>query len=245
MRWTEDASPFPKKGSKRCSAPTTRTSSTSNRCSTSGSARRATTCWSTASPRARRRSSASSASSSSLMRDGYKLSNADVKTAARPRRAGRSPSIFATTSSRGASTAGGQAPRGAEDRQPAAVPRRDRAARHRLRHRSGRHRQDLSGDGAGRVVPGREEGQPHHPGAAGGRSGREARLPARRPAGEGEPVPAAALRRAVRHARRRARRRATSSAARSRSRRSRSCAAGRSTTRSSSSTRRRTRRPSR
>ncbi len=78
--------------------------------------------------------------------------------------------------------------------------------RHRLRHRSGRHRQDLSGDGAGGRVPGREEGEPHHPGAAGGRGGREARVPARRPAGEGQSVPAAALRRAVRHARRRARR---------------------------------------
>ena len=128
---------------------------------------------------------------------------------------------------KGSLTRGGQAPRRAEDRQPAPLPRRDRAARHRVRHRPGRHRQDLPGDGAGGRVSGRQEGQPHHPGAAGGRGGREARLPAGRPAGEGEPVPAAALRRALRHARRRARRRATSSAARSRSRRSRSCAAAR------------------
>ena len=53
---------------------------------------------------------------------------------------------------------------------------------------------------------------PHHPGAAGRRGGREARLPAGRSAGEGQSVPAPALRRAVRHARRRARRAATSSA---------------------------------
>ena len=54
--------------------------------------------------------------------------------------------------------------------------------------------------------PAREEGQPHHPGAAGGRSRREAGLPAGRSAGEGQPVPAAALRRALRHDGNRARR---------------------------------------
>ena len=56
------------------------------------------------------------------------------------------------------------------------------------------------------VVPARQARQPHHPGAPGGRSGGEARLPARRPAGEGQSLPAAALRRALRHARHRARR---------------------------------------
>ncbi len=44
-----------------------------------------------------------------------------------------------------------------------------------------------------------EARQPDRPGAAGGRGGREARVPAGRPAGEGEPVPAAAVRRALRH----------------------------------------------
>ena len=56
------------------------------------------------------------------------------------------------------------------------------------------------------VVPARQAGQPDHPGAAGGGGGREARLPARRSAGEGQPVSAAALRRALRHDRDRARR---------------------------------------
>ena len=121
-----------------------------------------------------------------------------------PRRAGR-VGRSARSFPQGQPDGGGQAPRRAEDRQPAALSRRHRAARHRVRHRPGGHRQDLPGDGAGRVVSRREEGEPHHPGAAGGRSGREARVPAGRSAGEGQSVPAAALRRALRHARRRAR----------------------------------------
>ena len=77
-----------------------------------------------------------------------------------------------------------------------------------------------------------KRGGPHHPHPARGRGRRAARLPARRPAGEGRPVPAAALRRALRHARRPTGVAARAwSAARSRSRRSRSCAAARSTTR--------------
>ena len=48
--------------------------------------------------------------------------------------------------------------------------------------------------------------QPHHPGAPGGRGRREARVPARRPAGKGQSVPAPALRRALRHDGGRARR---------------------------------------
>ena len=59
----------------------------------------------------------------------------------------------------------------------------------------------------------REARQPHHPRAAGRRGRREARLPARRPAGEGEPVPASALRRALRHDGRRSASSACSSAA--------------------------------
>ena len=74
--------------------------------------------------------------------------------------------------------------------------------------------------------PGREEGQPYHPRAPGGRSGGEAGLSARRSAGKGESLSASALRCAVRHARLRARR-ATSSGAPSKSRRSLSCAAAR------------------
>ena len=42
-------------------------------------------------------------------------------------------------------------------------------------------------------------GQPHHPHPPGGRGRRAARLPARRPDGEGRPVPAPAVRRAQRH----------------------------------------------
>ena len=70
-------------------------------------------------------------------------------------------------------------------------------------------------------------------------------LPARRPDGQGRPVPAPALRRAVRHGRARGRAAAARAPGRSRSRRWRSCAAARSTAASSSSTRRRTPRPSR
>ena len=66
-----------------------------------------------------------------------------------------------------------------------------------------------------------------HPHAPRGRGRRAARLPARRHAREGRPVPAPALRRALRHARPGAARTPTWSAARSRSRRSRSCAAAR------------------
>ena len=70
-------------------------------------------------------------------------------------------------------------------------------------------------------------------------------LPARRPHGQGRPVPAPALRRPLRHGRRRGRAPSSSSGAPSRSRRSPSCAAARSTRASSSSTRRRTPRRSR
>ena len=49
----------------------------------------------------------------------------------------------------------------------------------------------------------RPRGLAHHPHAPRGRGRRAARLPARRHAGEGRPVPAAAVRRALRHARRR------------------------------------------
>ena len=72
-------------------------------------------------------------------------------------------------------------------------------ARAGLRHRPGRHRQDLSGGrhGGGPAQAGR--GRPHHPVAPGGRGRRAARLPARRHEGEGRSLSAAALRRAARH----------------------------------------------
>ena len=133
----------------------------------------------------------------------------------------------------------------AEDGEPEALRRRDPQPHGHVRDRPGGHRQDLPRDGARRRRARREAGRPDHPHAPRGRGGRAARLPARRHAREGRPVPAAALRRALRHARRRQADRATWSAARSRWRRSRSCAAGRSTTPSSSSTRRRTPRRSR
>ena len=59
----------------------------------------------------------------------------------------------------------------------------------------------------------REQLQAHRPHPSGGRGGREARLSARRPGGEGQPVPAPALRRAARHDGRRPRAASWSSAA--------------------------------
>ena len=75
------------------------------------------------------------------------------------------------------------------------------AAHDRLRHRPGRHRQDLPGDGQGGPGAAGQAGQPDHPDPAGGRGGRAARVPARHALREDRPVPAAALRRAARHAR--------------------------------------------
>ncbi len=86
-------------------------------------------------------------------------------------------------------------------------------------------------------------GQPHHPHPAGRRGRRAARLPARRPDGQGRSLPAPAVRRAARHARPREGHAAAWRRASSRSRRWPSCAAAPSTTASSSSTRPRTPRP--
>ena len=88
-----------------------------------------------------------------------------------------------------------------EDAEPEALRRRDRQAHDRLRHRPGRHRQDLPRDGQGRAGAAGQAGQPDHPDPAGGRGGGAARLPARHALREDRPLPAAAVRRAARHAR--------------------------------------------
>ena len=67
----------------------------------------------------------------------------------------------------------------AQDAEPEALRRRDRQAHDRVRHRPGRHRQDLPRDGQGRAGAAGQAGQPDHPDPAGGRGGRAARLPAR------------------------------------------------------------------
>ena len=86
-----------------------------------------------------------------------------------------------------------------EEPRAAALHRADAHTRRGVRERSGRHRQDLSRDGARdrRAQPPRGLARGAH--AARGRSRREARLPARLDGGEGESVPAAPLRRAQRH----------------------------------------------
>ncbi len=133
----------------------------------------------------------------------------------------------------------------AQDAGPEALRRRDRREHHRLRHRPGRHRQDLPRDGQGRRGAAGQAGQPDHPDPPGRRGGRAARLPARHAHRQDRPLPAPALRRAARHDRPRVDPAADGRRARSRSPRWPTCAAARSTTRSSSSTRRRTPRPSR
>ena len=89
----------------------------------------------------------------------------------------------------------------AEDAEPEALRRRDRRAHHRVRHRPGRHRQDLPRDGEGGAGAAGQAGQPDHPDPAGGRGRRAARLPARHALRQDRPVPAAAVRRAARHGR--------------------------------------------
>ena len=93
-----------------------------------------------------------STSSPALMRGGYKLAKGDVKTAAQLVAQDETVEL-ADYFLRGAPRTSGKRQVTAEERQPAPLPRRDRAARHRVRHRSGGHRQDLSRDGAGGLVP--------------------------------------------------------------------------------------------
>src|SRR3972149_2407490 len=77
------------------------------------------------------------------------------------------------------------------------LPRIASAQRSRLRHRSRRHRQDLSRRRLCRGVSGEREMRPADPVAPRGRGRRAARLPSRRHAREGRSLFAAALRRSL------------------------------------------------
>ena len=99
-----------------------------------------------------------------------------------------------------------------------------RAQHRHVRHRPGRHRQDLPRHGHGRGRAQAQGGRPHHPHASRGGGGGEPGLSARHAHREGGPLHPAALRRAVRHDRHGARAAAHREAASSRSRRSPSCA---------------------
>ena len=83
--------------------------------------------------------------------------------------------------------------------QPEAVRRRHPQQHHHVRHRPGRHRQDLPGHGHGGERLLLQAGGAHHPHAAGGRGGGEPGVPAGHHLREGRPVLPAALRRALRH----------------------------------------------
>ena len=63
----------------------------------------------------------------------------------------------------------------AEDPEPEALRRRHRQAHDRLRHRPGRHRQDLPRDGQGGEGAAGQGGQPDHPDPPGRRGGRAPR----------------------------------------------------------------------
>ena len=82
--------------------------------------------------------------------------------------------------------------------EPGRLPEEHPRPRHHLRHRPGRHRQDLPRGRLRRRRARAQRGAAHHPHAAGGRGRRAPRLPARRPGAEGRSLPAAALRRALR-----------------------------------------------
>ena len=129
--------------------------------------------------------------------------------------------------------------------EPVALPQEHPGARHHVRHRPGRHRQDLPCRRLRRRrarARRREAARPR----ASRRRGRRAARASCRATSRRRSTPTCArctTRSTTSWASRRPA--SSSSAARSRSRRSRTCAGARSTTRSSSSTRRRTRRPSR
>jgi hypothetical protein len=90
-----------------------------------------------------------------------------------------------------------------DDLRPHAQPGRlypgPRPRRACLRHRSGRHRQDLSGRRPCGDAARTRRCRTDHPVASGRRGGRAPRLPARRHEGEGRSLSAPALRRALRH----------------------------------------------
>ena len=69
-----------------------------------------------------------------------------------------------------------QESRRAEKPQSEALHRGDRSARHGVRHRAGRHGKDVSRGGHGRFRAAFEGSESHHSGAAGGGSGRTARI---------------------------------------------------------------------
>ena len=86
-----------------------------------------------------------------LFQEGYRVSNGDVKTAAQL--IASDPNIdLREYFLKSTQTQSGKRRDRPEDRQPASLSRCDRAERHRLRHRTGRHGQDVPGDGTGRVV---------------------------------------------------------------------------------------------
>ncbi len=133
---------------------------------------------------------------SSLMKDGYAVASADVRLAAQLLdRDGETRLRRLPAEGRGARRQEGGRP---AQPQPAGLPRRDREERHGLRDRPRRDREDLPRGGPGRLVPAQQAGDPRDPGPPGGRGRREAGLPARGPAAEGRPLPAAALRRPLR-----------------------------------------------
>ena len=120
-----------------------------------------------------------------------------------------------------------QAPGAGAHRGAGFLHPRAEAPRAGVRHRPGRHRQDLARGGARRATVRAQGSRQDHPDAPGGRSRRAARLSARRSARKGRSLSAPDLRRAVRPDGLRASSSARCRPARSRSRRWPSCAAAR------------------
>ena len=89
------------------------------------------------------------------------------------------PGPLADAGARGRRLAPPQPARRAEVGQPEALRRRHPLEHGHVRHRPGRHRQDLPGDRDGRRRAVAARGQPHHPHPPRGRGRRAARLPAR------------------------------------------------------------------
>ena len=180
-----------------CSAPATSTSASSSGPSTPTSTSAATRSRSPASPARSPSPSGCSTSWSTIIRTGQGVTAETVERVLAMLRAETTerPADVLTLNIL-------QQPRPddpAQDAEPEALRRRDRQAHDHLRHRPGRHRQDLPRDGQGRAGAAGQAGQPDHPDPPGGRGGRAARLPARHAEREDRPLPAPALRRAARH----------------------------------------------